>query len=267
MRIQPEPSAMKIQIASDLHLEARKNHFPELDAFEPFHDRDLLVLAGDIDVHMQGLNFVLEQLKISPVLYVPGNHEYYVATRSRLEVDRSWREVADDHPNLYYLVAETAEIGGVHFFGAPWHSNLWGRRDPALSLLVSRTILEFRHHRFGRDQWTLETHLGRHSIETELLISEAGNVDVVVTHWPPTKEAIHSKYTGDPINPYFINDHEEIVRTMSPNLWISGHTHEPYDYWIGNTRCVANPSGYPGELRQSDTFRRARVVEITPKST
>ena len=45
---------MKIQIASDLHLELRRGHQPEIHDFYPVDDRDVLVLAGDIGTYMDG---------------------------------------------------------------------------------------------------------------------------------------------------------------------------------------------------------------------
>ena len=71
---------MKIQIASDLHLEMSRHHEPEIHDFFPVEDRDVLVLAGDIGTYMNAWSFIEQELRRSPVVYVPGNHEY-----------RSWR--------------------------------------------------------------------------------------------------------------------------------------------------------------------------------
>ena len=87
-------------------------------------------------------------------------------------------------------------------------------------------------------------------------------MDVVITHWPPTKEAIHPSFEGDKLNPYFNNDREDLVRQVGAKLWISGHTHEPFDYEIGPTRCIGNPAGYAGESRWRRGFRPDLVVEI-----
>ena len=87
-------------------------------------------------------------------------------------------------------------------------------------------------------------------------------MDVVVTHWPPTRGAMHPKFEGDRLNPYFYNDHEQLVREVGAQLWVSGHTHEAYDYEVGGTRCIGNPSGYTGEYRESGLFRADRVVEL-----
>ena len=38
----------------------------------------------------------------------------------------------------------------------------------------------------------------------------------------------------------FIMDHPQI------KLWTHGHTHDKFDYLVGNTRVVCNPRGYVG---------------------
>ena len=52
------------------------------------------------------------------------------------------------------------------------------------------------------------------------------------------------------------------MHEVGAKLWVSGHTHESYDYQIGVTRCVGNPSGHSPEYQESDLFRPDRVVEI-----
>ena len=252
---------MKIQIASDLHLEFGERPKPPPNAFEPVPDRDVLVLAGDIGVDMQAWHFVREELAISPVLYVPGNHEYYTHL-ARASVDANWSLAASRHPDLHYLVGDGVTIDGVRFWGAPWYSDLWGTTDPWDLATVHNGIADFWEPYNGGGEWTLSRHINHHLAQTDLLAAQGGQVDVVVTHWPPTKEAIHPKFYGDSLNPYFVNDRESLVRQVGARLWISGHTHEAYDYRVGATRCIGNPTGYVGEPRQSRLFRPDRVVEV-----
>ena len=115
---------MRIQIASDLHLEAIEGHMPGPSVFRPVPDRDVLILAGDIGKFMMAEDLVQRELAISPVIYVPGNHEYY-GFQPREDVDSGWRALADAHRGLHYLVAEGVTVCGVRFWGAPWYSNLW----------------------------------------------------------------------------------------------------------------------------------------------
>ena len=254
---------MKIQIASDLHLEGRAGHMPSASAFRTVPGRDVLVLAGDIGNRTQARAFIRRELDASPVIYVPGNHEYY-SERPRESIDADWRVIAAEHPDLHYLIGAGVEIDGVRFFGASWYSDLWGTTDPWDLATTHNGISDFWSPFNGGGEWTLSRHINHHLAQTDLLSAQAGQVDVVITHWPPTREAIHPIFDGDKLNPYFINDREDLVRAVGAKLWISGHTHEAYDYQIGATRCIGNPTGYSGEHRQSRLFRPDKVVGVEP---
>ena len=104
--------------------------------------------------------------------------------------------------------------------------------------------------------------MAAHAAQTALLDAVAGQVDVVVTHWPPTRDAIPVRLEGDALNCYYVNARADLVRQVGARLWISGHVHEGYDYQVGRTRCVSNPVGYPDEVQTSSLFRPDRVVEI-----
>ena len=285
---------MKIQIASDLHLEmyaaqrraagggyrsatdARGRPraldggpvYPPTEAFAPVPSRDLLILAGDIGTGDLAVDFIERELATSPVLYVPGNHEYYVRVTRRTWIDDEWKSFAAVRPGLHFLTGEAVVIDGIRFWGGPWYSDLWGvtahdRVGAWYHRDVSSGILDF-HPRWNSGEWSVARHIEEHYAQTDLLRRHAGAVDVVVTHWPPTKEAIHPKFDGDALNPYFINDKEDLVRDIGAKLWISGHTHEAYNYRIGATRCIGNPTGYSSEQRESSLFRPDKVVEIAP---
>ena len=105
---------MKIQIASDLHFELWKRNLPDRERqFAPDKDRDLLILAGDITDGNRdhGIPFIRRELKLSPVIFVPGNHEYHHAPKR--EVDAFWRDYAERYPGFYYLNDDTVEIRGL----------------------------------------------------------------------------------------------------------------------------------------------------------
>ena len=90
-----------------------------------------LVLAGDIGTHTCAWDFVRQQLELSPVVCVPGNHEYY-SMQTREHTNSEWKRKAHEHAGLHYLLAEGVVIGGVRFWGAPWYSDFFGRRDSEL---------------------------------------------------------------------------------------------------------------------------------------
>ena len=254
---------MKIQIASDIHLEFGTRSLPAKRSFVPVPDRDVLVLAGDIGRGKMARAFVERELAVSPVIYVPGNHEYY-SGHSRDSIDADWRRIAAKHPGLHYLVAEGATVDGVRFWGAPWYSDLWGATDRHAIDIVRYGINDFRTPNNAGGAWTVARHIDHHLAQTDRLAREARQVDVVITHWPPTKEAIHPILEGDELNPYYVNAKEDLVRTVGAKLWISGHVHEAYDYRIGETRCIGNPTGYPDQIRESELFRPDKAVTLGP---
>lgn len=86
---------------------------------------------------------------------------------------------------------------------------------------------------------------------------------IVVGHHTPSKQSMHPRYAHDQLmnggyhNFYeeYIMDHPQIV------LWTHGHTHEKYDYMIGDTRVVCNPRGYIGHEQIAQEFQ-LKVVEV-----
>ena len=246
---------MKIQIASDLHLENWQRDLPPLHQFTPDRTRDLLILAGDITngARQFGLPFIRQEIGFSPVIYVPGNHEYYHATRQ--DVDSFWRLFADANPGFHYLNDNTVDIGGVRFYGACWCSDFWG--DPG-HYHYTRMIADFTL----TGDWDTSAHVAEFRRVTDSMAGLAGKVDVVITHFPPTLEAIDlALYKNDPLNPYFINDCRWLVEYLRPALWVSGHTHSPFDYKVGDTRVVINPGGYRGE-RSLPGFSAMKTVTV-----
>ncbi len=87
---------MKIRVLSDLHLE----HDEPLAI--PYADADLVVLAGDIHNHAEGLRWAAEHFGSPvPVVYVPGNHEYYDGELGALE--SAMQDAARNLPNVHFL--------------------------------------------------------------------------------------------------------------------------------------------------------------------
>lgn len=75
---------MRICVLSDLHL--------EFEHFEPAElDIDLVVLAGDIHTRERGIRWANEVFS-TEVLYVLGNHEFYLAILTgRWRSPSNWR--------------------------------------------------------------------------------------------------------------------------------------------------------------------------------
>jgi len=98
---------MKIRVLSDLHLEFQQWIAPKADA-------DVVVLAGDIDVGIHGVEWARSSFPLNPIVYVPGNHEFYGGHMQDLleELIVQGRRMGVD-----VLDGRGIVIGGVRFLG------------------------------------------------------------------------------------------------------------------------------------------------------
>ena len=99
---------MKIRVLSDLHLEFAGWRPPPCD-------EDVVVLAGDIHEGRAGIAWARKYFRDRPIVYVPGNHEYY--GRDLDELRNGLRESGRTH-NVHVLDGDEVTIGGVRFLGA-----------------------------------------------------------------------------------------------------------------------------------------------------
>lgn len=272
---------MKIQLASDLHLESHP-HF----SLKPAPDADLLVLAGDIGSYQDGS--LLSSLQIAdfglarfsplpkdlggagwptPVIFVAGNHEYdgldFDATQLRL------RE-ACTRLGITMLEQDTLEIFGARFVGC----TLWADFDalgaqagdsltPAQKLLAREKAFRAanfylkKNHPLRNGLAMLAPELRAESIKNQDWLRQTLELKfdgptVVITHFAPSLRSADPRYGLVPGTAGFCNALDELL--PSARLWLHGHLHCPADYVIGNCRVAANPLGYAYKGEQA-TFR------------
>ena len=114
---------MKIQIASDLHLEMRRGRLPAPGEFRAAPDRDILVLAGDIGTHTCAWDFVQAAARTFPSRLRARQPRVLQPPDPGAHKQRMEAQSTDEHAGLHYLLAEGVVIGGVRFWGAPWYSD------------------------------------------------------------------------------------------------------------------------------------------------
>jgi Icc-related predicted phosphoesterase len=80
---------------------------------------------------------------------------------------------------------------------------------------------------------------------------------VVVTHHCPSEQSVHDKYKGDILmNGGFRSNCDDFISYRPQiKLWMHGHTHEDFDYVLGETRVVCNPRGYVGHENRAGYFQ------------
>ena len=233
---------MKIRILSDLHLEFERFDPPEGLA-------DVVVLAGDIGVGLSGLGWAEESFPDTPVVYVPGNHEFYHQDLGLLQAMRAYAP-----GEIHVLDNEEVRLGGVRFLGCTLWTDfaLHGAHARERALREANlSINDFSIIRDGRAHFTAEDSARRHAasrafLETRLAEPFAGKT-VVVTHHAPAPGSVSPRFEGDPLTPSFVSDLTGLMGAERVALWVHGHTHARFDYQVRGTRVVCNPKGYPGE--------------------
>lgn len=250
---------MRIHLLSDLHFEFAK--MPR--SYTP-PECDVVVLSGDISAGLPGVMWAVDTFTV-PVIYIPGNHEYYVK--------RPWRDhlakmkQKTESSNVHVLHNETVEIDGVRFIGATlWADfNLYGQnflhqQAAQRGMNDYAFIWETDNTRFHSDNSLAEHQASRFFINEELSKPFDGKT-VVCTHHGPTHLSIVSKWDMHPLTPAYASRLENIILDHKPVLWTHGHIHDSVDYVIGDTRVVANPRGYEGH-EINPLYNNQLVIEI-----
>ena len=68
---------------------------------------------------------------------------------------------------------------------------------------------------------------------------------VVVGHHCPSEQSVADCYKGNLLNGAFRSRLDDFILARPQiKLWLHGHTHHNFNYWIGETRVVCNPRGY-----------------------
>ncbi len=277
---------MRIQLASDLHLEHLDYHFPGERLIVPAPDADLLVLAGDIAQGVQALER-FAQWPV-PVLYVAGNHEFYGTQWSELRAQLHNRSqgtsvvfldntVADLSRFTHWASSRQDELPRLRFLGCTLWTDYRLRCNRTQRQMMDNAELRIADHSkiwAGDNKFKPSDALADHEhsrawLEAELAKPFDGQT-IVVTHHGPHPLSTHPRYAGDITNAAFVSDLGDLFHGV--DLWMHGHVHDSVDYQLGRCRVVANPRGYAynkhSQLRAQDlqfenpSFEWAKLIDL-----
>jgi hypothetical protein len=212
---------------------------------------------------MEGLHWAAAQFPDKPVIYVPGNHEFYhhdIALIDELK--------ADAPASIHILDDNQIVIDGVRFLGSILWADfiLFGEADKFLAMQTARQRMpDFSIIQNHGQQFTPEDAIRLHTASrdwlTAMLAEPFDGKTVVVTHHAPSFKSVHPRYVRDLLTPAFASNLENLMDGDQALLWIHGHMHDSSDYEIYRTRVVCNPRGYAPNALNPD-FRSDWVVEI-----
>lgn len=261
---------MRILYFSDLHIEHRQVDFrlPSIDV-----EFDVAVIAGDVDKPLnKALAWIACErtegaLKGRPVVYVPGNHEFYDASLS-MDLTEAMKDAA--RLGIHLLAPGAVTIGDVRFVGATlWTDyNLSGSAE-SIKIAAQLTLDDHKRIMFDtgedREPFTADRALQLHKrdrrfIERELSEPFNGKI-VVVTHHAPHPGSVTRQ--GDPLSAAFASDLSTMIEVLEPSLWIHGHDHGEHHYSVGKTLIVTNQHGYLRDgVSQNPEFRYDKILEL-----
>jgi predicted phosphodiesterase len=267
---------MKLQLLSDLHIEVH----PRLQ-IAPAPGADLLVLAGDIGSYQQGTRLLEPDFGLSrfsprhgwptPVLYLPGNHEYDNADFDAVHAQLRQTCAALD---IGWLERETRVIDGIRFIGTTlWadfdalveHGDTMGEalKKRGKAMRAANFYLEKAATTRGGQPF-LAPALREHSLTCQdwlrqALAQDFDGTTVVITHFAPSLASADPRYGHTPGTAGFCNSLDELLPRA--DLWLHGHLHCAFDYLKDGCRVVANPLGYRSKGEQ-DGFRPDLLVDV-----
>jgi predicted phosphodiesterase len=272
---------MKIQLLSDLHLEAHPAWRPT-----PAPGADLLVLAGDIGSYQSGSlladndfglgHFSPLQGWPTPVLFVPGNHEYDALD---FDLAHARLQATCERLGITWLEREVLHWPGHHapavrFIG----TTLWSDFDalvPPNGLLTQQLKARDKAAR-AANYYLKKTACTRHGVPmlaeavreqallcqhwlAQALAQPFDGATVVVTHFAPSLDSADPRYGLAPGTAGFCNGLGDLL--PQAQLWLHGHLHAPSNYVKNGCRVVANPLGYARKNEQS-AFQTALCIEL-----
>jgi len=256
----------KFQIVSDLHIEYRNNEIPDpLSLITP--TSEILILAGDIGslYKIKQLQGFLEQLCVhfKTVLYVPGNHEYYMVPNDNSYEPLSMQSLTNrlyylekSIPNLYILNQSSVIINNICITGC----TLWSKAEVCIPKFIVRI--------HGMTNYIYEQRYINDLNYIEKMMKYCKNNDlqmVVVTHHCPSYDVLgNSHKSNDRFVSLYVSKLDYLLKSSNVHTWIAGHTHKNFDFITeGGTHLVSNQRGKPRDNVYD--FSTSFVVDVEMK--
>ena len=224
-------------LLSDTHLNLWKMTPDQISSIFPGDDTTL-VLAGDIGDPDEASLYTavnIARQRYKRVLYVPGNHEFYLREPKTKKTPASvlaWFQKLDDQwSNFHFFYRRNEVFDGIRVLGATgWTS------APDNSEWSNLIREEGRKDRDFLEQ----------------AINTSKEPTIVVTHYPSTLQVLQAEYKNKLTQFNYAQDLERLYRSPV-KVWAFGHIHQKHDFSIpyssldgdGEVRILSNPYGYP----------------------
>lgn len=256
---------MRIQYASDLHLEFEQNQrYIGRDGIKPLGD--VLVLAGDVsylgDKNMMKWPFwdwCAEHYQ--ETFIIPGNHEFYGGYDIGCTMDDYVLEV---RPNVRYMNNRSVVIGDVELF----FTTLWTRINPVRLWTIQCGMNDFHLGVLNGKRFSASEvdELHQHCMDwlTGALAVSSAKHKIVVSHHCPTMRPAFNGFPGSVLNTAFQVDLDVFIENSDIEYWIYGHTHfgGGSGTKVGGTILLCNQLGYVFQDEQLRGYEPDAIIEV-----
>lgn len=274
---------MKIDLCSDLHLEFADLTLPggdvlviagdlceakhiKQDQYEPDTELAMFEFEDRLKRPDRFYRFLIEECsaKYRETVMVMGNHEHY-GFRFEKTADHIQKQLPD---NITLLDNTSHVIDNVLFIGGTLWTDV-NRDDPVTHHTLKQGMNDYRcitqHDRAKNfyykltTQRTMQEHY-KTKWYLEKTLEENRNKNqypvVIVTHHAPTYQSIAERFLGDTkFNGGYASDLSTLILEYPEiRYWCHGHTHDQFNYQVGDTRVLCNPRGYKGYEHCADQF-------------
>lgn len=285
---------MRLQIASDLHLEFYDSKPLTTDFFKtlvnPDTGADVLLLAGDIGYPERNStkDFLAWCCQSWPhVIWVLGNHEYYLkrpcdewkyCSQSELLSMSEKEALAENymltHSNLSVLANTYTVLPGLEHFrfvGTTLWTDIPDDKQAALEYYMN----DFTYicsstsppKSFTIHTWLDQFYDAREFLQEQFAEAHAAKQEVVViTHHLPTYDLILPQYKNSPMNCGFAAHCDDLIQHPSVLAWFCGHSHGQTELQVkkttgGECKVILNARGYKDEP-SAKSYSREKVIEF-----
>ena len=252
---------MKIQYASDLHLEFPQNaHF--LVENPIVKKADILVLAGDIVSFdcVKDVAWFFDYLSknFKQTYWVPGNHEYYHYSNINNYVG-SFNVAIRENVRLVNNITIKHEDVNLIF------STLWTKVQDKNMSYIKHGMNDYRLIRDNGEilhpRKTNQLFDENFAFITSELKRLKDEKTVVVTHHIPTLIDYPDQFKGDKLSEGFVTELSEVIEELNPDVWIYGHSHHSKPkFQVGETILLNNALGYV--YSEKTKYQSGRTIKL-----
>jgi predicted phosphodiesterase len=253
---------MKIQYASDLHLEFSDNYsYLKRNPLKPVGD--ILVLAGDMG-YLNDDNYQNHPFwdwvsdNFSQTIVTVGNHELY-KYYDLAKMPQGLVCTIRNNVKCYYNTV--VQIDNIDIIV----STLWAKIRLEDAYLTEQSVSDFHRILYNDELLTWDKFNREHdkcfSFIQDKVESSCAEHIIVVTHHVPSFQLASPDFAGSRINGAFTVELEKHIETSPIEYWIYGHSHRNIDRIIGKTQCVTNQLGYVSH-NEHRTFDSGKFIEM-----